>query len=144
MKCTRYFPDFIRSGLIPIWRMFILPLPCLSHLPMTTYLPWYNPKGLAVFILNRLLKANAWSQPSLQTSMPSQSHHSLRPPFPCGDGEEGQQSPDDVVIMEFMALPLSAFHLHLVFFMIYIVAAKTRAEMNQNLVTTAHRRAKKS
>lgn len=76
--------------------------------------------------------------------MPSQTHYSLRPPFPCGDSEEGQQSPDDVVIMEFMALPLSAFHLHLVFLVIYIVASKTRAEMDQNLVTIAHRRAKKS
>ena len=45
--------------------------------------------------------------------------------------------------MEFMALPLSAFHLHLVFLVIYIVASKTRAEMDQNLVTIAHRRAKK-
>lgn len=45
--------------------------------------------------------------------------------------------------MEFMALPLSAFYLHLVFLMIYIVASKTRAEMNQNLVTIVHRRAKR-
>ena len=143
MKRTRYFPDFIRSRLTPVWGIFILPLSCLSHLLITTYLPWYNTQGLALFILNQLLKANTWSQPSLQTSTPSQTHYSLRPSFPCGDSEEGQQSPDDVVIMEFMALPLSAFHLHLVFLVIYIVASKTRAEMDQNLVTIAHRRAKK-
>lgn len=71
-------------------------------------------------------------------------HHSLRPPFPCGDGEEGQQGPDDVVVVEFMALPFSAFHLHLVLLVIDIVASKTRAERKQGPFTLGHGRAKES
>lgn len=67
-----------------------------------------------------------------------QACHSLRPSFPCGDGEEGQQSPDDVVVVEFMAFPFPAFHLHLVFLVIHIVASKISAEMKQSPFTTAH------
>jgi hypothetical protein len=61
--------------------------------------------------------------------VPTPIHHSLRPSFPSGDCEEGEQRPDDVVIMEFMALPFSALHLHLVFLMVYIVASETRIEI---------------
>lgn len=110
-------------------RLFILPLFCLPHPLITTYFPRYNNKGLASFIANQLLKATTWSSSSSQTSMPTQTHHSLRPSFPRGDSEEGQQGPDNVVIVELMALPFSAFDLHLVFLMIYIVASKTRIEM---------------
>lgn len=66
-----------------------------------------------------------------------QACHSLRPSFPCGDGEEGQQSPDDVVVVEFMALPFPTFHLHLVFLVIHIVASKISAERKQSPFTIA-------
>lgn len=67
-----------------------------------------------------------------------QARHSLRPSFPRGDGEEGQQSPDDVVVVEFVALPFPTFHLHLVFLVIYIVASTISAEMKQSPFTIAH------
>lgn len=40
--------------------------------------------------------------------------HSLRPALPCGDGEERQQSPDDVVVVELVPLPLPPLDLLLV------------------------------
>ena len=72
--------------------------------------------------------------PQLTAQQPS---HSLRPSFPGGDGEEGQQGPDDVVVVEFVALPLPTFHLHLVFLVIHIVASKTSTETRQSCFTVA-------
>lgn len=55
--------------------------------------------------------------------------HSLRPSFPRGHGEEGQQRPDDVVVVELVALPFPAFHLHLVLLVIHVVASETSAHV---------------
>lgn len=50
-------------------------------------------------------------------------HTNLRwPPLSCGDSEECQQSPEDIVIVEFIFLPLPGLSLHIVFCIIEILA----------------------
>lgn len=40
--------------------------------------------------------------------------HSQRPAFPCGDGEEREESPEDVVVVKLILLPLSELSRHIV------------------------------
>lgn len=88
-----------------------------------------------MFILNQPCKAPTQSHRSLQDTYTPPPPHSLRPPFPCGDREEGQQGPDDVVVVEFMTLPFPALYLHLIFLVIYIVASESRIEMKQGFLS---------
>lgn len=48
--------------------------------------------------------------------------HSLRPALPSRDGEERQQSPDDVVVVELVPLPLPPLDLLLVLPVVNVVA----------------------
>lgn len=48
--------------------------------------------------------------------------HSLRPALPCGDGEERQQSPDNVIVVELVPLPLPPLDLLLVLPVVDVVA----------------------
>lgn len=47
--------------------------------------------------------------------------YSLGPSLAGGHREQGEQSPDDIVIVELVPLPLPAFHLHLVLLVVHIV-----------------------
>lgn len=47
--------------------------------------------------------------------------HSLRPPLSSGNSEESQQSPNDVVVVKLVSLPVSSLHLFLVLPVVNVV-----------------------
>lgn len=51
--------------------------------------------------------------------------HLLRPSLSSGDSEEGEQSPDDIVVVKVVPLPLSSLHLFLVLPVVNVVTPKT-------------------
>lgn len=62
----------------------------------------------------------------------NEAEYSLGPTFTSGDCEQGEQSPDDVVVVKLMAFPLPALHLHLVLLVVHIVPS-ARLEESSNL-----------
>lgn len=51
--------------------------------------------------------------------------HLLRPTLSSGDSEEGEQSPDDIVVVKVVPLPLSSLHLFLVLPVVNVVTPTT-------------------
>lgn len=82
--------------------------------PSQTSLHWaLRPVALPLPGAPELLRGAPWSG------------HLLRPAFSRGHGEEGQQSPQHVVIMELVLPPLSVPCLHLVLLIEEVLATAT-------------------